>query len=162
MLSKANCLNRLFVRNIPILNKNIKLSTLHKNLPVLVPKVRAQKIHTTFLINNDSQKIISSQHSAKSPLSDDLKNIINKNIGQDSQEEEPKGSQNDKKNDQKENEDDSKFSRMFSREHAWKFSLGFFGALFGGSFFYVLVYWGSPKLDENNKPTKDEYSDCKN
>ena len=41
---------------------------------------------------------------------------------------------------------------MFSKEHAWKYSLSFFVALFGGSFLYILVDWGQPRLDENNQP----------
>jgi hypothetical protein len=102
-------------------------------------------------------QIISSQPNAQ--VSDELKNIMAKKFmteeettatnkpiassklngvektGEGPNEEAPKG----------------RFAMLFSREHAWKVSLTFFVALIGGSFVYILVDWGSPRLDENNQ-----------
>lgn len=169
MLSKTACLSRaLLTRSLPHIQSNIKLSTLSKNFKILQPTSchSSAKFHTGFYLlnSNETQKIISSQQN-KSVLSDDLKNILNKKYGEDEEGEAGKKQQqqqqeqtnqdpnNDSKDDQK-----SKFSTLFSREHAWKVSLTFFTALFGGSFIYVLVNWGSPKLDENKNPLIDEFS----
>lgn len=51
------------------------------------------------------------------------------------------------------------FSKFFSREHGWKVSLGFIFALIGGGVVYFLATFGPEKLDEENKPIKDEFSE---
>jgi hypothetical protein len=133
--------------------KNINKSKIYDN------KIR-NSIYTSSRLNiADDNKITKSQIFSTQPdakVSDELKNImakkfvteeeatatknetklnIEERIGEGSNEEAPKG----------------RLAMLFSREHAWKVSLTFFVALIGGSFVYILVDWGSPRLDENNQ-----------
>lgn len=56
-------------------------------------------------------------------------------------------------------ENQGRFAKMFSREHGWKVSLAFITLLTGGMGFYFLATFGPEKLDENNNPIKDEFSE---
>lgn len=64
-----------------------------------------------------------------------------------------------KKADEGAEEKKGRLATAFSREHGWKVSLALFGGIFAGAGMYTLFAWGAPKMDENNKIIKDEYSD---
>lgn len=117
-----------------------------------------QIFRSSFLLNNSpndaKQNIKSIINSKPDNVSSDLKNIMAQkfNAEESSQEKNEEKINNNQKNEN--NESTGRFAKLFSREHAWKYSLAFFAALFGGSFAYVLVSWGGPRLDENNQPVR--------
>jgi hypothetical protein len=97
-----------------------------------------------------SQQTSILKDSFKSNLSGDLENISQSDQQKSTSNQGRESASSSNKNG--EPSPQGRFAKMFSREHAWKVSLSFFGALFAGSFIYILVDWGSPRLDENKQP----------
>jgi hypothetical protein len=160
---QLTCFNSTFSANLslaaftsaqrrPLLTKNI----LEKSV-FLVNNLR---VHTSAIAkqSNDGTKTpIKPSTPTKSVLSDDLKNIMAQKFGEEEQNDplnKAKVNSNKEQSGQGE-EKQGRFATMFSREHAWKVSLTFLIAMFGGSFIYILLEWGAPKLDENKQPVID-------
>lgn len=132
----SNCMNILSIKNQPHSIKSYKFYS--KN-----------QLHTStayYQINQKGPK--------KSILGDELNEILSKKESQESD-----SSSEDTKKSNEETEAKSGLAKAFSQEHGWKVALGFFGGIFIGGGLYTLFSWGAPKLDENNNPIKDEYSD---
>lgn len=163
MLSKASGLSKqLLTRSTKIINTSISLANLSSSRLVLkqtnlIPKqafcLPLNKFHSSsflFSEKTQNQSILGTQ-APKTALADEFKNILDKQTTDEQKSDQKTASEEGPTG---ENEKKSRFAQMFSREHAWKVSLTFFTAMFGGSLLYVLVNWGSPKLDENNNPVK--------
>jgi len=121
--------------------------------------VNNARIHTSVIANqaNDGTKPPTKASTAtKSNLSEDLKNIMAQKFGEDEQTgqnlNKAKLDTNKEQSGHQGEEKQGRFASIFSREHAWKVSLTFLIAMFGGSFIYILLEWGAPKLDENKQP----------
>jgi hypothetical protein len=123
----------------------------------IIDLVQKNSIFTSCCLYNDGKQSNEKQPqiiSSQMPVSDELKNIMSKKFMTD--EEQPVKNQEKTGNSgdgsgEKEEPPKGKLALLFSKEHAWKVTLTFFVALFGGSFVYILVDWGSPRLDENNQ-----------
>ena len=91
----------------------------------------------------------------KPPISNDLKKILEAQVGS--------GEQENKSATPKEAEastsDAAGGGGMFSKENAWKYSLGFFTVWIGGLMVYVLIEWGKPRVDEASQQ-QVTYSFC--
>jgi hypothetical protein len=156
LLSRSNLINKSYSYS---LNSFILLKNKSYNNNLLDFSYR-QIFSSSFLFNNSpndaKQNLKSIINSTPDNVSSDLKNIMAQkfNAEESSQDKNEEKINNNQKNEN--NENTGRFAKLFSREHAWKYSLAFFAALFGGSFAYVLVSWGGPRLDENNQPVRFE------
>ena len=54
------------------------------------------------------------------------------------------------------------FERLFAAENVPKLSAGFVIFIFACGIGWIILNWGPEQLDENGRPIKDEFSDCKN